>query len=277
MDILDGDQGIPLIAPHADFGTKLRAYRIAKPMRQKDLGKMLGWSLSLVSMIERGERTASEEFARLADNALSAEGALIVAWQSAAEQAARLPSWFVRWVEVERSARLIRVWQPLVVPGLLQTVDYARTILAGAPGITAEQVEASALARVERQGILSAEGGPMLRAVLDESVLNRPISSEAVTARQMTYLLEMSERPNISVQVLPLRAWLTTGLQGPFTLADGPNMPPMAYMEAASRGQITAESDQVTALATQFDMINGDALSRNASRDLIREAAKQWT
>jgi len=276
LNIKDSDQEPAHIDSPTDFGATLNAYRRAAGIRQRDLGNMLGWSHSLISMIERGERAASEDFARKADTVLKAENALISAWQTAAEQAARLPSWFLKWVEVERSARLLRTWQPLIVPGLLQTENYARAIFSGAPGITSDQVADNATARIARQHILHGKDAPMLRVVLDEGVLLRPIGSEAVMAEQMLYLMAMSEKPNITVQVLPLRAWLTTGLQGAFILADGPAIAPMAYMEAATQSHITAEPNRVAAVATRFDAINGDALSRHASQNLIREAAQQW-
>jgi len=276
MGNLNIDQENPPIQPRADFGIRLREYREAANLRQRELGEQLFVSGSMVGMVERGERSANEEFVRKADEILDAEGALLAVWNSVSEQAARLPAWFLRWVEVERSARLLRTWQPLIVPGLLQTEEYARAILSAAPGATHEQVDAHVIARLERQAILSAKGGPMLRVILDEGVLLRPLGSEAVMARQMAHLLTAGERLNISVHVIPMISLSAAGLQGAFTLAEGPLIPPMAYLEATTLGHTTSDPTLVASTEARFDAINAEALPATASNDLIRKAAHQW-
>lgn len=100
MAVQGDEQESALVEPRLDFGAALREFRISAGIRQKDLGRSLGWSLSKISMIERGERTADEEFARGADRVLGADGALTAAWRDATMYAARLPAWFHRWVEV---------------------------------------------------------------------------------------------------------------------------------------------------------------------------------
>lgn len=246
-------------------------------MRQKDLAAILGWSVSQISMIERGERAAKEEFASKVDEVLNAGGALLSAWRKANEQATRLPTWFRRWVEIEQSADALRTWQPLIVPGLLQTADYARALLSGKPGVTHDRVETSLAARIDRQHILDREDPPMLWVVLDEGVLTRPVGNKAVMAGQMDHLLAMAERPRVTVQVLPRDSWNTTGLMGAFAIARGRNMPEMAYAESSVYAQVTGDPDEVAEITARYETIHGEAQTQRASSDLIRETRKQWT
>lgn len=265
-----------LKSPRVEFGVYLREYRITSGMRQKDLAAALGWSVSKISMVERGERPADEDFAREADAALCASGSLLALWHETAEHAARWPVWLAQLVEIEQRADMLRTWQPLIVPGMLQTPAYARAIFRGKPGTTPDLVEQNVVARMERQHVLQRENGPTLWVVLDEGVLARPIGSEAVMAEQMTHLAAMDDHPRVNVRVLPQDSWLTTGLQGAFILASGPGMPDMAYIESVTLSQITADADRVLETKSRYEMLHGDALSRRASLQLIEETAKQW-
>ncbi|MFF4625484.1 DUF5753 domain-containing protein [Nonomuraea jabiensis] len=180
---------------------------------------MLGWSVSKISMVERGERPADEDFAHTADAALGAGGGLLARWRETVEHASHWPAWLAQLAEIEQQADILRTWQPLIVPGLLQTQAYARAIFRGKPAITDEEVERNVAARMERQHVLYREVGPTLWATLDEGVLTRPTGSEAVMAEQMAQLAALDEHPRINVRVLPRNSWLTTGLQGACILA----------------------------------------------------------
>ncbi|MFF5212933.1 helix-turn-helix transcriptional regulator [Streptosporangium sp. NPDC000396] len=267
----------PVMVPNAQFGVLLREHRIASGMRQKDLAVKLGWSVSRISMIERGERQAKEEFASRVDNALNTGGTLLTAWHKANEQATRLPTWFRRWVEIEQGANALLTWQPLIIPGLLQTVDYARAILSGKPGVTQDRVETALAARIDRQHILDRDDPPMLWVVVDEGVLTRPIGSEAVMAGQLDHLLAMAERPRVTIQVLPRDSWSTTGLLGAFFIARTRNVQDMAYVESSARGQIIGDPDDVMEITAKYEMIHGEAQTQRVSLDLIRRTRKQWT
>ncbi len=276
MPLQDGEPEPALIGPQEKFGISLRDYRNASGMRQRDLARALGWSVSKISMVERGERTASEDFARQADAALHAGGSLLAAWRETSEHAARWPTWLARLVEIEQQADMLRTWQPLIVPGLLQTESYARSIFRGKPGTTPDVVEGSVAARMDRQRFLGREDGPTLWVVLDEGVLSRPIESRAVMAEQVARLAELDDHPRVNIRVLPHESWLTTGLQGAFVLASGVKMPEMAYIESVTLSQITADAGRVLEIKSRFETLHGDALSRRASLQLIREREKQW-
>ncbi|NRQ30930.1 helix-turn-helix domain-containing protein [Nonomuraea sp. NN258] len=265
-----------LKAPSVEFGVHLREYRIMAGKRQKELAVMLGWSVSKISMLERGERRADEEFARAADTALEAGGGLLTRWRETVEHAGRFSIWLAQLVEIEQRADMLRGWEPLIIPGMLQTEQYARAIFRGRPGITPDLVEQSVAARMDRQCILERENGPTLWVVLDEGVLTRPIGSEEVMAEQLAKLTAMDDHPRVHLHVLPHDAWLTTGLQGAFMLAGGPEMPDTAYIESITLSQITAEPSRVLDVKSRYEMLHGEALPRRASLQLIEEKAKRW-
>ncbi|MEU6720767.1 helix-turn-helix transcriptional regulator [Nonomuraea sp. NPDC046802] len=265
-----------LKAPRAEFGNYLREYRIAAGKRQKDLAAILGWSGSKISMVERGQRPADEDFASAADTALGANGGLLARWRETAEHASRWPVWLAQLAEIEQQADTLRLWQPLIVPGMLQTPEYARAIYRGKPATTPEEVEQNVAARMERQHVLQRDNGPTVWVILDEVVLSRPIGSEAVMAEQMAHLAALDEHPRVNVRVLPRNSWLTTGLQGAFVLASGPRMPDMAYLESITLSQVTADSGRVREIKSRYETLHNEALPRRASLQLIGEMAEQW-
>ena len=185
-----------------------------------------------------------------------------------------IPSWFESWLEAEREALTLRLWSPLLVPGLLQTSEYARALFvaAGADSDTADEM---ATARLERQAILEHPRPPHVVAVLDESVLHRLIGSPQVMADQLAHIADLAERPDIIVQVLQSDTGANAGLSGAFDLASGDGAPEVLRMEAVE--DVTAETRSLVRKAANiFDRVRADALPRTASRTLILEAAEQW-
>ncbi|WP_343953392.1 helix-turn-helix transcriptional regulator [Nonomuraea longicatena] len=280
----NAEQEPALKAPSIDFGIHLREYRKLAAKRQKELAVMLGWSVSKISMwsvskismIERGERRADEDFARAADTALGAGGGLLTRWRETVEQAGRFSIWLAQLVEIEQRADMLRAWEPLIIPGMLQTEQYARAIFRGRPGITPDVVEQSVEARMNRQRILERENGPTLWVVLDEGVLTRPVGNEGIMAGQLAHLAAMDGHPRVHLRLLPHDAWLTTGMQGAFVLASGSEIPDTAYIESITLSQITAEPSRVLDVKSRYEMLHGEALPRRASLQLIEEKAKRW-
>ncbi|WP_433439908.1 helix-turn-helix domain-containing protein [Nonomuraea sp. CA-141351] len=207
----------PADSPTALFGFELRRHRKARGWSQLRLSKEVSYSVGTISMIETARRSPTEEFARHCDEALEAEGALMRLWPMVSHSSA--PPWFRPWLDVEATAEAIRTWEPLIVPGLLQTEEYARAVLSGDVGATPEQVEEHVIARMERQSILQRPKPPMLWIVIDEAVLHRPIGSPTVMSAQLTRLVEAGQAPRITIQVLPLNAYSTIGLAGGFAIA----------------------------------------------------------
>ncbi|WP_436761289.1 helix-turn-helix domain-containing protein [Streptosporangium sp. V21-05] len=210
------------VTPRHYFGQEVRGLRSAAGLSQKQLAKQVPVSVSHLSMIETGTRPANHHTAAKLDAALDS-GTTLVDLLDALEKAnSPVPRWFRPWVEFEREAEELHVWEVNVFPGLLQTEDYARALLSREPDVDHEQTEGLVGARMRRQTILDRLRPPMLWVVVDEAVLHRPVGSREIMFSQLNRLLEMGGRTNISLQILPHSAYSVLGLLGAFTVATLP-------------------------------------------------------
>src|SRR5690606_15524211 len=142
-----------------------------------------------------------------------------------------LPSWFQAYVGLEEAASRIRTYEVQFVPGLLQTKEYARAVIMA--GARPEEIARRVQMRLERQLILERENPPMLWAVIDEAALRRPIGGADVMRGQLRHLIEMMERPNITIQIVPFSSGGHAAEGGAFSIlrfAD-PELPDIVYVE----------------------------------------------
>ncbi|GII96869.1 transcriptional regulator [Sinosporangium siamense] len=259
----------------AFFGAELRKHRLRAGLSQEQLAERIAFSPSLVGFIERAQRTPSEDFVIRCDEALGLSGVLHRLWPLISR--ASSPPWFREWLEVEEKAHTLRTWQPLVVPGLLQTEDYARAVIRGEPGLPEEQVERAVTARLERQKILSRTNPPMLWVVLDEGVLHRPIGGRAVMRRALEHLDEVAGAPRVAIQVVPLAIGATTGIAGGFVIAQLPESTDVVYLESAGQPQVSDRSADVEAVHARYDAIRAEAHPVHVSLSMVREAVRAWS
>jgi transcriptional regulator with XRE-family HTH domain len=266
----------PSAGPLEFFGGELRRARVATKLSQEQLGQRIGYSGALVGKVEMGERAPAAEFAEGCDQAFpEANGLFGRIYKLARRWDGGYPYWFAEWVDLERRATSLRWWEPLLIPGLLQTGDYARTILAADPETTEDQLDGLVTARLERQAILDKPNPPMLWALLDEAVLHRMIGSRKIMYEQLLALADTSCRSNITVQIAPTDVGVHAGLLGAFIVAGFDNTPDNAYMESPDHGQITEVPSIIRRLSLVFDTLRADALPRSASRELIGKVAEQ--
>ncbi|GAA0843983.1 helix-turn-helix transcriptional regulator [Streptosporangium amethystogenes subsp. fukuiense] len=261
------------------FGRELRKYRILSGFTQRQLCTVVPIAVSHLSMLENGHRAPTRKLAHQLDEAFDLGTTLVDLLDRLDRAATQVPRWFRPWLEFEPLSVSQRIWGALIVPGLLQTEQYAEAILSRSPGVTPEQVKENIVARMDRKNILRRPDPPMLWAILDEGILHRPIADPEVMREQFHYLLEMSESPWLSLQVLPYTARNVLGLLGGFTIADMPgSAPPVAYIDSQSTGdRVSERAEEVKRLEFRYDLIRADALSRNDSRDMIKEAIQRWT
>jgi hypothetical protein len=158
-------------------------------MSQDQLGRELNFSGDLVGKIETCERTPTPVFAAGCDSVFPhLDGLFTRRMELARRWDGPHPQWFRDWVEAEREAVSLRWWEPMLVPGLLQTADYARAILSAGPDTTKDQLEHLISARIERQGVLDRPRPPELWVVADEVVLHRLIGSRTIMHDQVLHL-----------------------------------------------------------------------------------------
>jgi transcriptional regulator with XRE-family HTH domain len=253
----------------AFFGAELRRLRTAAGMSQEELGQQISYSGSLVGMVETARRAPTRDFAERCDAALETGGALARLWPLVSQES--LPRWFRPFAEVERTATSIRSWEPLVLPGLLQTEDYARALItAWQPGDGREAVQQQVTSRMERQQLLDRDDPPLLWMIIGEAALRNPVGGPAVLREQLARLLKReAEHPKIIVQVVPLDAGAHPGLEGPLVLVTRRGEPDMAYLEVQGRGQLVESSDEVARYGLLYDLLRAVALPPDASREMI--------
>jgi transcriptional regulator with XRE-family HTH domain len=262
----------PTASIGAFFGAELRRYRLAAGLSQDGLGTAVNYTGAFIGLVENAKRTPPRALADAADRVLDARGALANLWTLVSSESH--PQWFRPYLELEAEAVLIRVFDLRVVPGLLQTPDYARAVMrAGRVGATEAEIEQAADARIGRQKILDTPGGPILRVVLDEAVLHRPIGGHDIARGQFERLL--TPRRNVVVQVLPFLVGEHAGLDGPLTLLQFTDQVPVGYADGRSHGRLIDDPDEVRQASAAFDAILGEALSPEISADLIRAAMEE--
>jgi transcriptional regulator with XRE-family HTH domain len=258
----------------AFFGAELRRLRSAAGMSQEDLGQRVSYSGSLVGMVETARRAPTRDFAERCDDALGTGGALARLWPLVSQEA--MPRWFRPFAELEREATSIRSWEPLVVPGLLQTEDYARALIeAWQPGDGQEAVQQQVTARMERQHLLEREEPPLMWAIISEAALLNPVGGPKVLRDQLGRLVDvMADHPKIIVQVVPLSAGAHPGLEGPLVLVARRGEPDVAYLEVQGRGQIVERAEEVARYGLLYDLLRAVALPPGTSREMIADLAK---
>ncbi|MEV1241408.1 DUF5753 domain-containing protein [Nonomuraea sp. NPDC050022] len=181
------------------------------------------------------------------------------------------PAWFREWPKIEAEARTLRTWQPLVIPGLLQTREYARAVLRGQPGISEDQINETMGARMARQAVFERPTPPLYSALIDEGVLARPIGGPEVMREQLEHLVKLLSHPCITLQVVPMAVVPTIGLLGGFVIAQLPKGADVLYLDSAADGEVTDREDKVRTVSVRYDAIRSWAQPVNETEAAIRE------
>jgi transcriptional regulator with XRE-family HTH domain len=182
---------------------------------------------------------------------------------------------FLNW-EIALVAR--REFETLLVPGLLQTGEYARTLVTGIhPDLAEDEVERRVAARITRQQILTRTTPPHLHVILDAGVLERPVGTPLVMRNQLRRLAEATDGPNITIQVLPKSVGASPALEGPFSILTLPDpIPDVGYSEGPGRAVYIEDRDVVRAYTLCFGILTEQSLSQADSVELITDAAKGY-
>lgn len=185
---------------------------------------------------------------------------------------------FIDYAWLEDRATLIRSADALVIPGLIQTPDYADAVIRTFdPDASAERIKRWLQFRVKRQDLLIRDDPPALAYVLDEALLRRPVGGPDVMRAQLHHLLDLADRPNTTVQVLPFSTGGHSGQQGAFQIFELPEpYPEVAYAETLA-GSIYVESDKVDRFIRAYDQLRYAALPPDESVALISAAGKELT
>ncbi|TQM66843.1 helix-turn-helix protein [Actinomadura hallensis] len=245
----------------------LRFCRLRRKLTGELLGEIIGCSKSTVSRLETGALQLTPEQAATLDRAWDTGGIFgFLVWYATLGHD---PDWFRQYVDLECRASVIKTWQVDLVPGLLQTPDYARACLMSG---NICNVEEALDKRLSRQSILDKENAPTFWFLISETLLEIPCGGPSVMKAQHAHILEVSHRPNVGVRVVPKSAGAHPGLDGSFMLMTLPN-PHMevAYVEAPGGGRLASATAEVASYVLRYDQIGQHALPEGLSRDLIKK------
>ncbi|MEV5706718.1 helix-turn-helix transcriptional regulator [Actinoallomurus sp. NPDC052274] len=255
-------------------GKEIRRARESKQLTRAELAKTFPVSESLVASWENGRLIPKPEYLPHLISSLGLP-ALILRILDDLVSREVAPEWLGKWTEAEADSSALLAFAPLVVPGLLQTDDYARAVLClGKPAPL--DLEGQVSVRLARQKVLTREDPPLYHAVLDEAVIRRPVGGPEVMHDQLMRLVELSRRDHIIVQVIPFSVGAHAGFAGgPIELAsiDGAEV---AYVDNALRGDVIEKTEDVAAIRRLWQMLSAKALHEEASIELITKAAETW-
>ncbi|MEU8272099.1 helix-turn-helix transcriptional regulator [Sphaerisporangium sp. NPDC049002] len=267
------------MSPVERFGHELARCRKEKGWSQARLAERLGCSPSLIGHIETDSRNPQLDFAEGCDRAFDlSDSHRFVRLCRRIRDAPSGPQWFLRWQEeIEPQATALRTWDPLLVPGLLQTEAYARAVFRGHLATPEEKVEQQVRARIQRSLILEGHNAPTLWVLLDEFVLRRPIGGAEVMRQQLAHLATVANHRNVTVQVVPYDNPCTDGLLSGFTIAELPDGPTTVVVDSAGEGEVSADHELVSLILSRYDRLRTEAYRPGESLEKIKGAIDQWT
>lgn len=268
------------------LATMLRQSREAAGYTAAQVGNKFKWSSGKVSKMETTEtkRIKADDLDKLMNLYKITDPDKRAAMHALAKDA-RQRGWWSKYKEVfteralpdfEAEASVIRTFETQMIPGLLQTQDYAEALLRGGRFANPEIIKKKAEARMVRREILVRRTPTRLRAVIDEGALHKKIGGEKVLKEQLSYLHHMAQLPNIDLQVLPTDTGSHAGLCAPYTILEFPDPLdlPIVYIDTASNGLFLEEPDEVEAHSATFGDVQGSALSTTQSADLVLDILK---
>lgn len=261
----------------AHFGAELRLYRQQAGLTQEQLGDRLGYSNGLVSQVEHARRMPSRELAATADEVLRTGGVLSRVWPLVDALSTRHKG-FRAYLDHESCATVIHSYDSHLVPGLLQTEDYARHLLeAERPSVPPAEVEARLAVRMTRQEILRRASPCPLWAVVDESVLHRQVGSARVLRDQLDHVLACAALPNVTVQVYPFETGADPAYGQAFVIAELPGGHAACHIDAPAGAGPYPDEESATRYRLIFDHLRASALPENRSATLIVARVEELT
>ncbi|MEU9451773.1 helix-turn-helix transcriptional regulator [Streptomyces sp. NPDC048277] len=268
------------------LGAELRMLRTGAGLTSGEAARLVGWHQSKVSRIETGASGVKPADVRLLLDAYGVvEGQLrelLLVLAGSEDTAGRhhwwhayrgvLPPAYRDFISLESQASAMRTLETSVVPGLLQTPEYARAVTrVAADGLDDEALDALVEVRLARQDVLRNEPPLELSAVLDEAVLRREVGGPGVMARQLKRLMEAAQLPQVRLQVLPFAAGAHVGITGPFVIFSFPSTSDLnvVVLDQLTSSLYLERKEDLQAYAEAFNTLQIHALSPEDSLDYI--------
>lgn len=270
------------------LGQELRKLRELKGMTAEEVADRLLVSQSKISRLENGRRSISQRDVRDLCGVYDVEDHRIVDSLMQMAKESRQQGWwhafgdipYSVYIGLETDAASLRVYEPLVVPGLLQTQAYAEAVIAGAlPEATASDIEKRVQVRVRRQDRITDPRHPLrLWAVLDESALRRAVGGPQTMVEQLAHLMELSRLPHVTVQVMPFSMGAHPGVNGQYAILEFPDASDstVIYLEGVTSDLYLEKANDVQSYGVMYEHLRAQALNADQSREFIEKVAKEY-
>ncbi|MEU4683332.1 DUF5753 domain-containing protein [Streptomyces xinghaiensis] len=264
------------LTPRVRLGRRLRRMRERKELSLRQLSEQVGgYSHSYLGRVELGEQLPSEALVNSLDGYFDTDGVLGDLLEIA--HASVIADYSRTVVSKEPEAERIQVFTSSLVPGLLQTEEYARELFRRSlPGESEENRNARVTVRLRRQRILHQETPPYYWSIMDEAAIRRPVGDAGRMSAQLRHLLNMAHRPRITVQILPFAEGAHPMLGGGLTLMTLKEGRTIALVESFDSGEAVESPRRVVDLTGRFDLARSLALAEDASIDLISDYLKEY-
>lgn len=237
----------------------------------REFSEVTGLGIGYVSLIENAKRPPTRAVAEACDRAFPERGGWFSDWYAESRTWSEIPAAFRSWAEHEESAQGLRIWQPSILHGLLQSEGYARSLLSASAGATADMVSERTAARMERQRRLFGRADPPeVLFLVDELSLYRCVGSADVMAGQCRHLLEVATLPHVVMQVVP-PVGHPGGASG-LIVADT-----AAYCEHVAAGYVLEEPATMASMVRLLDTIRSEALPASHTARITERMAQAWT
>ncbi|WP_327177161.1 helix-turn-helix domain-containing protein [Streptomyces sp. NBC_01335] len=271
------------------LGSQLRRLRESRGITREAAGYSIRASESKISRMELGRVSfkardiedlltlygVADEAERESLLGLAREANVAGWWHSYGDV---LPGWFQTYIGLEGAASLIRIYEVQFVHGLLQTESYAHAVVSrGMRGAPEAEIDRRVALRLERQKALVSERAPDFHAVLDEAALHRPYGSRDVMRAQLRHLLEMSEHPNVSLQVMPFSFGGHAGESGAFTMLRFPesDLSDIIFLEQLTSALYLDKAEDVQSYGKAMAQLRADSPGEDETRDLLHRLLQQ--
>ncbi|MEV5507764.1 helix-turn-helix domain-containing protein [Streptomyces orinoci] len=253
-------------------GHQIKLWRERAGVTRDQLAKEAGYDYEYVKSMELGRRRPTLRLLQVADQMCEAHGMLLAAQDYLKPE--RFVSYAQDYMRHEADAIAISAYQPLLIPGLLQTEETVRLLFkARWPPLDDETIEERTAARLERQAMLDKQT-KVFNFVILETVLRYPFGDKGLHRRQLEHLLAVAERRNVTLQVLPAGG-AHPGLDGPLIVLEMPDHDRIAYEEGQQSGVLYADPEKVAIAAQRYVVIAQRALSPEESVRFIRKLVEE--
>ncbi|MEV5985857.1 helix-turn-helix transcriptional regulator [Streptomyces sp. NPDC052051] len=270
------------------LGQELRKLRELKGMTAEEVAERLLVSQSKISRLENGRRSISPRDVRDLCGVYEVEDQRVVDSLMEMARASRQQGWwhafgdipYSVYIGLETDAESLRVYEPQIVTGLLQTPAYAEALIQGAlPETSPADIDKRVKVRMRRQDRVTDEKNPLrLWVVLDEAALRRIVGDRSVMREQLEYLADMSRLPHVTVQVLPFDVGAHPGLNGQYAILEFTDTADssVVYLEGVTSDLYLEKAHDVQKYAVMYEHLRAQALNVDQSRQLIADMAKEY-